>query len=169
LLEKMPLLLLSFASCAATVLAQRHFIDPIDRLSLAERLGNAAVAIIVYLRQLVWPSGLSAFYPHPRDGLSAVQISMAALLVLTLSAAAFIYRRKHPYVLTGWLWFLGMLVPVSGIVQVGTQAHADRYTYLPQIGLYILVASSTRSPHHGNGFINRHLDVVRLETDKLLA
>src|SRR6267378_1352935 len=76
LLEKMPLLLLSFASCAATVLAQRHFIDPIDRLSLAERLGNAAVAIIVYLRQLVWPSGLSAFYPHPRDGLSAVQISM---------------------------------------------------------------------------------------------
>jgi Flp pilus assembly protein TadD len=138
-LEKIPLLFLSFASCAATVLAQRHFIDPIDRLSFAERLGNAAVAIIVYLRQLVWPSGLSVFYPHPRHGLSAVQVSMAALSLLAVSAAAFIYRRKHPYFPTGWFWFLGMLVPVSGIVQVGTQAHADRYTYLPQIGLYILV------------------------------
>jgi tetratricopeptide (TPR) repeat protein len=138
-LEKIPLLFLSFASCVATVLAQRHFVDPIDRLSLAGRLGNAAVAIIVYLRQLVWPSGLSAFYPHPRHSLSAVQISMAALLLFAVSAAAFIYRRKHPYFLTGWFWFLGMLVPVSGIVQVGTQAHADRYTYLPQIGLYILV------------------------------
>ena len=138
-LEKIPLLFLSFASCAATVLAQRHFIDPIDRLSFAERLGNAAVAIIVYLRQLVWPSGLSIFYPHPRHGLSAVQVSMAPLSLLALSAAAFIYRRKHPYFPTGWFWFLGMLVPVSGIVQVGTQAHADRYTYLPQIGLYILV------------------------------
>ncbi len=137
-LEKIPLLFFSFASCAATVLAQRHFIDPIDRLSLAERLGNAAVAILVYLRQLVWPFGLSVFYPHPRHSLSVVQVSMAALLLLAVSVAAFIYRRKHPYFLTGWFWFLGMLVPVSGMVQVGTQAHADRYTYLPQIGLYIL-------------------------------
>ena len=91
------------------------------------------------LRQLVWPSGLSVFYPHPRHGLSAAQVSVAALLLVAVSAAAFSYRRKHPYLLTGWFWFLGMLVPVSGIVQVGTQAHADRYTYLPQIGLYILV------------------------------
>jgi protein O-mannosyl-transferase len=138
-LEKIPLLFLSFACCAATLLAQRHFIDPIDRLSLAERLGNAAVAIIVYLRQLVWPSGLSIFYPHPRHSLFAVQISIAAVALLGVSAAAFIYRHKHPYFVTGWFWFLGMLVPVSGIVQVGTQARADRYTYLPQIGLYILV------------------------------
>ena len=138
-LEKIPLLFLSFVSCAATVLAQRHFIDPIDKLSLAERLGNAAVAIVIYLRQLVWPSALSVFYPHPRHGLSGVQVSVAALLLLAVSAAAFRYRWKHPYFLTGWFWFLGMLVPVSGIVQVGTQAHADRYTYLPQIGLYILV------------------------------
>ncbi len=137
-LEKIPLLFLSFASCLATVLAQRHFIDPIDKLSLAERLGNAAVAILVYLRQLVWPFGLSVFYPHPRHSLSLVQVSMAALLLLAITIASFVYRRKHPYFLTGWFWFLGMLVPVSGIVQVGTQAHADRYTYLPQIGLYVL-------------------------------
>jgi Flp pilus assembly protein TadD len=138
-LEKIPLLLLSFGSCAATVLAQRHFIDPIGHLSLMDRLGNAAVATIVYLRQLVWPTGLSVFYPHPRHSLSVVQVSTAALFLLAVSTAAFMYRRKHPYFFTGWFWFLGMLVPVSGIVQVGEQAHADRYTYLPQIGLYILV------------------------------
>ena len=140
LLEKIPLLLLSFGSCVATLLAQRHFIDPIGHLSLMDRLGNAAVATVIYLRQLVWPFGLSVFYPHPRQSLSIVEVLMAALFLIALSAAAFMYRRKHPYVLTGWFWFLGMLVPVSGLIQVGEQAHADRYTYLPQIGLYMLAA-----------------------------
>src|SRR6266446_10366526 len=138
LLEKIPLLLLSFASCAATVLAQRHFIDPIGHLSLMERVGNAFLATIVYLRQLVWPSGLSVFYPHPRHTLSIVQVSVAALFLAVISAAAVMYRRKYPFFFTGWFCFLGMLVPVSGIIQVGEQSHADRYTYLPQIGLYIL-------------------------------
>jgi Flp pilus assembly protein TadD len=138
-LEKTPLLLLSLASCAATLLAQRHFIDPIGHLSLMDRLCNAAVATVVYLRQLVWPSGLSVFYPHPRQSLSVVQVLVAALFLIAVSTAAFMSRRKHPYFLTGWFWFLVMLVPVSGIVQVGEQAHADRYTYLPQIGLYIMV------------------------------
>jgi Flp pilus assembly protein TadD len=137
--EKIPLLLLSFASCAATLLAQRHFIDPIGHLSLMDRLCNAAVATVVYLRQLVWPSGLSVFYPHPRQSLSVVQVLVAALFLIAVSTAAFMSRRKHPYFLTGWFWFLAMLVPVSGIVQVGEQAHADRYMYLPQIGLYIIV------------------------------
>jgi protein O-mannosyl-transferase len=136
-LEKIPLLFLAFASCAGTLLAQRAFIDPIGHLSLPDRLGNAAVATVIYLRQLVWPSGLSVFYPHPRNSLSLLEVSMATISLLAASAAAFLYRRKHPYFLTGWFWFLGMLVPVSGIVQVGEQAHADRYTYLPQIGLYI--------------------------------
>src|SRR5437588_2027289 len=136
LLEKIPLLLLSFASCAATILAQRHFIDPIGHLSLMERVGNALLATIVYLRQLVWPSGLSVFYPHPRHTLSIVQVSVAALFLAVISAAAVMYRRKYPFFFTGWFWFLGMLVPVSGIIQVGEHSHADRYTYLPQIGLY---------------------------------
>lgn len=140
LLEKLPLLLLSFGSCVATLLAQRHFIDPIGHLSVMDRLGNAALATVIYLRQLVWPFGLSVFYPHPRQSLSIVEVLMAALFLIALSAAAFICRRKHPYVLTGWFWFLGMLVPVSGLIQVGEQAHADRYTYLPQIGLYMLAA-----------------------------
>src|SRR5947207_13630017 len=139
LLEKIPLLLLSFGSCVATLLAQRHFIDPIGHLSLMDRLGNAAVATVIYLRQLVWPFGLSVFYPHPRHSLSVLQVLVAALFLIAVSAAAFMYRRRNPYFLTGWFWFLGMLVPVSGIIQVGEQAHADRYMYLPQIGLYIIV------------------------------
>ena len=139
LLEKIPLLLLSFASCAATLLAQRRFIDPIGNLTLLDRLCNAAVATVVYLRQLVWPFGLSAFYPHPGHSLSILQVLMATLFLIGVSAAAFMCRRRNPYFLTGWFWFLGMLVPVSGIIQVGEQAHADRYMYLPQIGLYILV------------------------------
>ncbi|HEX3619814.1 MAG TPA: tetratricopeptide repeat protein [Candidatus Udaeobacter sp.] len=139
LLEKIPLLLFSFGSCAATLLAQRHFIDPIGHLSLINRFSNAAVSTVIYLRQLVWPFGLSVFYPHPRHSLSLVQVSVAALFLIAVSAAAFMCRRRHPYFFTGWFWFLGMLVPVSGIIQVGEQAHADRYMYLPQIGLYILV------------------------------
>jgi protein O-mannosyl-transferase len=138
-LEKIPLLLFSFGSCAATLLAQRHFIDPIGHLSLMNRFSNAAVAAVVYLRQLVWPFGLSVFYPHPRHSLSILQVLVAALFLIAVSAAAFMCRRRNPYFLTGWFWFLGMLVPVSGIIQVGEQAHADRYMYLPQIGLYILV------------------------------
>jgi tetratricopeptide (TPR) repeat protein len=87
----------------------------------------------------VWPFELSVFYPHPKHSLGVAQVLIAALFLIALSTAAFVYKRKYPYVLTGWFWFLGMLVPVSGIIQVGEQAHADRYTYLPQIGLYILV------------------------------
>ena len=139
LLEKIPLLLLSFGSCAATLFAQRHFIDPIGHLSLMNRFSNAAVATVIYLRQLVWPFGLSVFYPHPRHSLSVLQVLAAALFLIAVTAGAFMCRRRHPYFLTGWFWFLGMVVPVSGIIQVGEQAHADRYMYLPQIGLYILV------------------------------
>jgi Flp pilus assembly protein TadD len=139
ILEKILFLLLSCGSCATTLVAQRLFIDPMGHLSLMERLGNAAVATVIYLRQLVWPFELSVFYPHPKHSLGVAQVLIAALFLIALSTAAFVYKRKYPYVLTGWFWFLGMLVPVSGIIQVGEQAHADRYTYLPQIGLYILV------------------------------
>ncbi len=138
-LEKIPLLLLSFASCVVTLLAQRRFIDPIGHLTLLDRFSNAAVATVIYLRQLVWPFGLSVFYPHPRHSLSVLLVLVAALFLVAVSAAAFMYRRRRPYFLTGWFWFLGMLVPVSGIIQVGEQAHADRYMYLPQIGLFIIV------------------------------
>src|SRR5438132_4871631 len=110
LLEKIPLLLFSFGSCAATLFAQRHFIDPIGHLSLMNRFSNAAVATVIYLRQLVWPFGLSVFYLHPRHSLSVLQVLMAALFLIAVSAAAFMCRRRHPYFFMCWFWFLGMVL-----------------------------------------------------------
>jgi Flp pilus assembly protein TadD len=138
-LEKIPLFFLSAASCFATVVAQKSVIYRFDQLSLMERAGNAALATMTYLRQTVSPIGLSVFYPHPGHNLSVSQIDAALLLLGIITVAAFIFRRAHPYCLVGWCWFTGMLIPVIGIVQVGDQSHADRYTYLPQIGLVMAV------------------------------
>ena len=139
LLEKIPLFFLSAASCFATVVAQKSVIYRFDQLSLMERVGNAALATAIYLRQSVLPIGLSVFYPHPGHKLSTVQIGEALLLLGGITVAVFIVRRARPYCLVGWCWFVGMLIPVIGIVQVGDQSHADRYTYLPQIGLVMAV------------------------------
>lgn len=137
--EKIPLLFLSAASCLATVVAQQDIIYSLHRLSLTERLGNATVAAMTYLRQTALPIELSVFYPHPGHNLSITRIVAALMLLGIMSIAAFIVRRTHPYCLVGWGWFVGMLIPVIGIVQVGDQSHADRYTYLPQIGLIIAI------------------------------
>src|SRR6185436_15245940 len=91
------------------------------------------------IRQMFWPTSLAVFYPHPENRLPAWEISLALIVLVGITAAAFVFRKKTPYFVTGWLWYLGMLVPVIGLVQVGWQGHADRYTYLPQIGLYIAV------------------------------
>jgi len=133
-LDKFPLLALSGAVCAITVLAQHEAVSP---LPLSLRLSNAAVSSVVYLRQLIFPAGLVVLYPFPERGLPQPEIFLAGYLLIAISAAVFFARRKYPWLLFGWLWYLGMLVPVIGILQVGAQAHADRYTYLPQIGLCI--------------------------------
>ena len=88
---------------------------------------------------MFWPARLAVFYPHPENRLPVLEISLALIVLVGITAAAFVFRKKAPYFVTGWLWYLGMLVPVIGLVQVGWQGHADRYTYLPQIGLYIAV------------------------------
>jgi tetratricopeptide (TPR) repeat protein len=95
---------------------------------------------MVYLGQMVWPAGLAVLYPFPQNGLPRWELMLAATLLAGFSAAAIWQRRKQPWLLIGWLWYLAMLLPVVGVVQVGTQAHADRYTYLPQIGIYVAVA-----------------------------
>jgi tetratricopeptide (TPR) repeat protein len=138
-LEKLPLLALSAASCAATLLAQHKAIQLSGALSLPLRLANALTACMVYLGQMVWPAGLAVFYPYPYNGLPAWKVTLAGALLTGLSALAWVQRRRQPWMLVGWLWYLVMLLPVAGIIQVGTQAHADRYTYLPQIGVYVAV------------------------------
>ena len=139
ILEKIPLIALSVVSSIVTFLAQRGAIGWTEELPVSERISNAFVAYVIYIRQMFWPAGLAVFYPHPENRLPVWEVSLALIVLVGITAAAFVFRRKAPYFVTGWLWYLGMLVPVIGLVQVGWQGHADRYTYLPQIGLYIAV------------------------------
>jgi tetratricopeptide (TPR) repeat protein len=137
ILEKIPLIALSAMSSTVTFLAQRGALGWTEQLPMLARINNAIVTYIVYMRQMFWPAKLAAFYPHPESRLPSWEIGLALAVLIGLTAAAILVRRKAPYFITGWLWYLGMLVPVIGLVQVGWQGHADRYTYLPQIGLYI--------------------------------
>jgi len=133
--EKLPLFVLAAASCVVTSLVQGIAIQSFEKFSLAVRLENALIATVAYAGQFFYPVGLAAFYPHPGANVSHWHASAAALLLAGLSAFAVARRRQRPWLAVGWFWFLGMLVPVIGLVQVGAQAMADRYTYLPQIGL----------------------------------
>jgi len=137
--EKIPLIALSAVSSIITFLAQRGAIGWTEQLPMSERISNAFVAYVVYIGQMFWPAGLAVFYPHPENRLPVGGISLALTALMGITLAAFVLRTKAPYFVTGWLWYLGMLVPVIGLLQVGWQGHADRYTYLPQIGLYIAV------------------------------
>jgi Flp pilus assembly protein TadD len=137
-MEKLPLLFFSAASCLATLLEQTKLTLPTgSSLSAPLRLGNALVSCMVYLEQMVYPAGLAIFYPYPYHGLPPWEVALAGALLVTLSALALCQWRKQPWLAVGWLWYLVMLLPVAGIIQVGGQAHADRYTYLPQIGIYM--------------------------------
>ncbi len=139
ILEKLPLFGMAAAACVATLFAQTVTLASVAQISLPMRVGNALISYVTYLGQMFWPSGLAVLYPFTvrSVGGSAVVLSLAVLA--GVSAGVFVLGRGRPYFLTGWLWYLVMLVPVIGIVQVGDQTRADRYTYLPQIGLYILV------------------------------
>jgi tetratricopeptide (TPR) repeat protein len=136
-IEKIPLLALSAASCVATVIAQTRRLGEIEPFPLAWRVNNALVSYLTYIKQMFWPRHLAAFYPHPENHLPLWEVMLAILFLVGVSAAAFLLRRKRPYFLVGWFWYLGMLVPVIGLFQVGMQGHADRYTYLSEIGLLV--------------------------------
>src|SRR6266480_3606936 len=140
ILEKIPLLALSAGSCVATLLAQSQRTGSIDQLPFIWRVNNAFVSDLTYLWEMFWPARLAVFYPHSNNRLPVWETLLAIAFLAAATVIALFLRKKRPYALTGWLWYLGMLVPVIGFVQVGEQAHADRYTYLPQIGLYLLVA-----------------------------
>jgi tetratricopeptide (TPR) repeat protein len=136
-IEKLPLLLLGVLSCAATLWVQRDAVRLNAFLPFYWRIANALVSYVIYLGQLFCPTGLAIYYPHPASTLPLWTVVAAALVLACISTIAVACRRRCPYLLVGWLWYVGMLVPVIGFIQVGGQARADRYTYLPQIGLYI--------------------------------
>lgn len=138
--EKLPLFALGIASVIVTLLSQRGSASVVafDALSPAARLSNAVVSYAVYLRDAVWPTRLAAFYPLVEP--SRFALILAAVLLIVITAAVIRYRRQHPYLPVGWLWYLGTLVPVIGILQAGDQGRADRFTYVPLIGVVIGVA-----------------------------
>ncbi len=139
--EKLPFFALSALSAVITVLVQKQSgaVESLAALPLAMRAENGLVSYLVYLAKSFWPSGLAVFYPYPLD-ISPTELALAGFLLLAVSVGVWAATRKHPYLLTGWLWFLGTLVPVIGLVQVGSQARADRYMYVPMVGLAIMVA-----------------------------
>jgi tetratricopeptide (TPR) repeat protein len=138
ILEKLPLLGVAAASCLATLVAQQTAMQPLANISLPFRAGNAAIAGVIYIRQMFWPSNLAAFYPLAFRDITAFKVLLSVLLLVGISVVIFLLRRRR-YLVTGWWLYLIMLAPVIGILQVGSQAHADRYTYLPEIGLALLL------------------------------
>jgi len=136
--EKIPLFVLAVASCAATFMVPEK-VPVVDRLSFTLRMENAVVSCATYLWQMIHPSGLACFYPNPTALLPAWQVAASLVLLLAVSVAVFAFRQARPYLAVGWLWYVGMMVPVIGIVQIALYARADRYTYLPQIGVYLLL------------------------------
>ena len=138
--EKIPLFALSALSCIATLLVQRADPNAIDQLPFLWRMNNAFTSCVTYIWQMLWPTRLAVFYPYPDNRLHVGEVIVAIALLITVSLVVIFLRKTKPYLVTGWFWYLGILVPVIGLIQVGEQAHADRYTYLPQIGLYIMIA-----------------------------
>ncbi|MDY7095604.1 MAG: tetratricopeptide repeat protein [Acidobacteriota bacterium] len=138
--EKLPLFALAAASAGVTVVVQRAggTVSTLGNVPFLERLANALVTYAAYLGQMLWPVDLAALYPHPGMP-SAGAILLAALVLGGISVGVAWRWRSQPFLLTGWLWYLGMLVPVVGLVQVGGQARADRYTYLPLVGVFVMV------------------------------
>jgi tetratricopeptide (TPR) repeat protein len=140
LLEKVPLFALAAVFCGITIIAQRagKNIFSFDDFPLNSRVANAIVGYMAYLGKIFAPFKLAFFYPHPLHWqLSAVALSAFVLLLVT--AVTVVYRRQCPWLLVGWLWFVGTLIPVIGLIQVGSQTIADRYTYLPSIGIFIMI------------------------------
>jgi len=139
--EKLPLLIPVAAVSLLAIRAQSQAgaLPSWEGLSLGTRVGNAVLAYGLYLKKMLWPMDLAVFYPHPGSSLGAGPVVLAALLLVILSLSVGWQGRKSPYLVVGWLWYLGTLVPVSGLIQVGGHAMADRYAYIPLMGLFIIL------------------------------
>lgn len=144
LAEKLPMLILAFLSSCITIYAAREgeALRSIGNFPLSGRLCNVLLSYTAYMGKMIWPVNLSIFYPY-RDSFNGMAVASSLAVLAAMTAVAWIMRRRQPYLLIGWLWFLITLIPVIGIVQVGYQSMADRYAYLPLIGLFLMVAWGT--------------------------
>ena len=137
--EKLPLFALALFSCIMTVFTQKQTLDPSGQLPLLARVENAVISYCIYLKKMIWPTDLAIFYPFPAEGRPYYQALIAILIILVVSLCVIRLRRSHAYLVVGWFWYLVMLAPASGILRAGAQAYADRFTYLPMIGLLIAI------------------------------
>ena len=164
--EKIPLFAIAAASAAMTMKAQRAAgaVVTLGMYPLSVRLSNAIVSYVRYLGKAAWPLHLAPMYPHPGNSLRAWQV-FGALAILILISLWAIERRRRRYLLVGWLWFLGTLIPMIGLVQVGRQAMADRYAYLPLLGVFIMVCwavADWSAEHHVPAAVLPAIGVVML-------
>jgi tetratricopeptide (TPR) repeat protein len=136
-IEKIPLLALSATAAVITMFAQTSTMATLDQLPFLARLNNAVVSVVAYLRQTFWPTGLAVFYPHPHNQLNVWVVLASAILIVIITLIAIFLRQKRPYLFVGWFWFLILVFPVLGFFQTGLQGRADRFTYLPHIGITI--------------------------------
>jgi Flp pilus assembly protein TadD len=137
--EKIPFFLLSAVSSIITYIAQQKG-GAVAVVHLNERLTNALCSYLAYIGKMFWPSGLAVLYPQPAEGIPAYKVILCAIALVLVTILIISFGRRHKYLIVGWLLFLGTLVPVIGIIQVGSQSMADRYTYIPLIGLFIIIA-----------------------------
>jgi hypothetical protein len=160
--EKIPLFVLSAASCVIVFIAQDRggSVDWNGRLPLGTRLANAGMAYVGYLRKSVWPSDLAVLYPFDAKDLVAWKVSGAILLLLSVSALAIRSIRNRPWFAVGWFWYLGTLVPVIGIVQIGLHSMADRYTYLPLVGIFVVFSWGLREAFGTEGIRERVAETI---------
>jgi len=141
MLEKVPLFVLTTGACILTFIAQQEgALINANNLSLPTRLTNVVVSYLEYLKKMIWPYDLAVFYPHPESNLAAWKWVVCFVVLVTITAISIKFIKKVPYFAVGWFWYIGTLIPVIGIVQVGHQAMADRYAYIPLIGIFIIVA-----------------------------
>lgn len=137
--EKTPFFMLSIASCVITFIAQSEAgaVIPLESFSIMTRIENSLISYCRYIIYMIWPKDLTVYHPHPGDSIGVLPVVICGVALIALTGACVSQVFKRPYLLFGWLWYLGTLVPVIGLVQVGDQAMADRYTYIPLIGLFI--------------------------------
>ena len=141
-LEKIPFFVLAVLSSIVTFIVQSRTgaVQSVDVIGIRSRIGNAIVSYMAYIYKTFWPNKLAVLYPHPGSSLPLSRIVICALLLVSITIAVIALSRRRKYLVTGWFWYIGTLVPVIGIIQVGVQAMADRYTYIPMTGLLIIVA-----------------------------
>jgi Flp pilus assembly protein TadD len=165
--EKIPLIVVSIVFCFVTIYAQHRVTKPMELYPLVDRIANTLTSYISYIGKMLWPVKLSIFYPYVTISLFSWKVIGAALLLIIITYMTIREARRFPYLIVGWLWYLGTLIPVIGLVQVGLQSMADRYTYVPLIGAFIMIAWGV--PELINGWRYRRTTLAAAAGGVLLA